>query len=477
MLKKGTLEPSRVFAYFEEISKIPHGSGNTDRISDWLCEFAQREGLFYLKDTANNVIIKKNGTEGYENSCPIILQGHLDMVCVKAPGEKKDMENEGLELEFDGEFLFAKNTSLGADNGIAVAMILALLESKDIPHPPLEAVITSDEEIGLIGATALEVSVLDAKTMINLDSETEGVFTVGCAGGNTTNCYVAVERENFEGEFLSVKISGLKGGHSGIEIDKNRANATVLVGRLLDYARRETEFRIVSLNGGQKENAIPKEAVATVLVKDKENFKSLCKQVEETFKNEYRATDDISVTLTSEGEGIATTKKSTNDIISFIINAPSGVIKMSSEIDGMVETSLNLGVFRTCEKEFFASFCIRSSVESEKEALTSEIKKITELIAGKTEVEGNYPGWEYKSKSYIRELMTDVFYDMYGYNPKIEAIHAGLECGIFSGKIKDLDCISIGPAMFDVHTFSEKLSAKSTKRVWDMLLEVLRRLK
>ena len=477
MSKIGSLEPERVFSYFEDISRIPHGSGNTDKISSWLCEFAQKQGLFYIRDSSNNVIIKKNGTKGYENSCPIILQGHLDMVCEKAPDERKNMDEEGLDLEFDGEFLFAKNTTLGADNGIAVAMILALLESNNIPHPPLEAVITADEEIGLIGATALDVSVLNAKTMINLDSESEGVFTVGCAGGNTTNCNIPIEREDFEGEFVTVKISGLKGGHSGIEIDKNRANATVLMGRLLDYSGRETEFRIVSLNGGQKENAIPKEAVATVLVKDKENFKSLCKQVEETFKNEYRATDDISVTLTSEGEGIATTKKSTDDIIRFIVNAPCGVIKMCSGIDGMVETSLNLGVFSTCEKEFFASFCIRSSVESEKESLTSKIRNLTEVLGGKTEVIGNYPGWEYRSDSRIRDLMTNVFYDMYGYKPKIETIHAGLECGIFSDKIKDLDCISIGPTMFDVHTFSEKLSVKSTKRVWDMLIEVLRRLK
>lgn len=472
------LEPKKVFEYFEEICKIPHGSGNTKMISDYLVAFAKARELWFYQDGINNVIIKKNASKGYENAEPVILQGHIDMVCEKAPDCKIDMEKEGLSLKTDGETVFAEGTTLGADNGIAVAMMMAILDDENLEHPAVEAVFTVDEEIGLIGAGAIDVSCLNGKRMINIDSEDEGIFTVSCAGGEQAKCILPIKRESFGGRAVSVFVGGLKGGHSGVEIDKGRANSSVLLGRVLQKLNDKTDMRIISVSGGLKDNAIPRESVAEIIVSDKETAENLCSEMEKVFKNEYALTDeDVFVKIEEIQGGVAVNEEGTKKIIAMLCCLPNGIMEMSAGIKGLVQASLNMGILKTAENEVIAEFGVRSSIDSQKEMLMSRLKTLMEALGGKCEASGRYSGWEYKKESPLRDLMTEVYKDMYGKEPVIQAIHAGLECGTFAGKIKDFDGISIGPDMRDIHTFSERLYIKSTERVYKMILETLKRMK
>ncbi len=474
----GHLEPKKVLKFFEEICAIPHGSGNTKMISDYLVKFAQERGLEHYQDSANNVIIIKEACLGYENSNPVILQGHMDMVCEKAPDSAKNMETEGIELVVDGNIVLANGTTLGADNGVACAMMLAILDSTDISHPRVEAVFTVDEEIGMLGAAVLDVSVLKGKTMLNIDSEDEGIFTVSCAGGNLTKCSLPFKREIFDGDFYEVKVSGLTGGHSGIEIDKGRANSNVLIGRVLYEISNETEMRVATLNGGLKDNAIPVETTAVFAVSRGYNPDEICLRLNELFKNEYKNTDSgVTVEVTTCPNAMVMDKLSTDNVLYMMSNLPNGVVKMSEDIEGLVQTSLNLGICKTSENEFYAAFCVRSSVESEKHALVDNIKNVMTKVNGNVLVEGDYPGWEYRKNSPLRDLMCEVFNEQYGYMPKVEAIHAGVECGMFAGKIPELDCVSYGPSLREIHTFREHMDVKSVERVWNMTLEILKRLK
>ena len=472
------LKPEKVFKYFEQLSKIPRGSGNTKAASDWLVEFAKEKNLEYYQDELNNVIIIKPATAGYENAEPVIIQGHIDMVCEKLSDCDKDMEKEGVDLIVDGDIITADGTTLGADNGIAVAMALALLDSDDLSHPRLECVFTVDEETGLYGAAFIDVSPLKAKKLINIDSEDEGVFTVSCAGGNVTKCILHVERESFKGEALKIKISGLTGGHSGIEIDKGRGNSNILMGRLLYELSKKADMRVVSVNGGLKSNAIPVETVAQIIVNDKNICAETVKSMNEIFSVEYRSTEkNIEISVEDNNIEEALNKESTKKIICMLNCIPDGVVSMSMEIDGLVQTSLNLGIFTTTDKTVTAELCVRSSVDSQREMLSERLGCLMKTIGGKTEVEGEYPGWDYMEESSLRKLMVEVFKEQYGYEPKIEAIHAGLECGMFAGKIRGLDCISIGPDLRDVHTPREKMYISSVERVWAMLTETLKRMK
>lgn len=468
------IEPKSVFYFFEELCKIPHGSTNSKPIADWLVEFAKNRGLEYYRDNSDNVIIIKEAVSGYETKEPVILQGHTDMVCQKAPDCKKDMEKEGLDLDIDGDFVFAKGTTLGADNGIAVSMMLAVLDSSDLKHPRIEAVFTSDEEIGLLGASSVDLSNLKANRLINLDSEDEGIFTVSCAGGNRTQCSIPISREEFDGKTVKIKVSGLCGGHSGIEIDKGRANADILIGRILYDINKKTNMRLVSVNGGLKDNAIVNEAEAQISVFDEAEVFKAVKESEEFFKAEYNKTEpDLKLITEACDYSLPMSEKSTKDIITFLMCAPNGIEAMSSDIEGLVQTSLNLGVLNTSEHEVVASFCVRSSKESKKEMLTKKLSCITEALGGKTEVFGDYPGWDYAENSPLRDLMIEVFKEQYGYEPKIEAIHAGLECGILASKKPGLDCISIGPDLREVHTYREKMSVSSVERTWKLIVSFL----
>ena len=472
------LEPRGVFRFFEELCAIPHGSSNTKAVSDWLMDFARERGLEAYQDGLNNVIIIKEATSGYESAEPVILQGHMDMVCEKAPGCAKDMEKEGLDLAVDGDAVYAEGTTLGGDDGIAVAMALAILDADDIPHPRLEAVFTVDEEIGMLGATALDVSMLRGRRMLNLDSEEEGVFTVGCAGGNLTQCTLPLTRAPYAGKALTVTVGGLRGGHSGAEIDKGLGNANMLMGRLLYAASRKAELRLVEVNGGLKDNAIPRETVATLVTTDPEAVLAVCRELDAQLKNEYRTTDpNVFVTAAESTASLPMDDDTTRRVLCFLTCAPNGIQAMSADMPGLVQTSLNLGILKTEKDAVIASFCVRSSIDGQKQMLVERLTCMTEALGGTVEVFGDYSGWEYRPDSPLRELLVEVFTQQYGHAPRIEAIHAGVECGIFAGKLPGLDCVSMGPDLTEIHTCREKLYISSVQRLWTMVLETLKRMK
>lgn len=474
------LEPKKVFHYFEEICGIPHPSYKEKKISDYLVNFAREHGLEYAQDDLYNVVMIAPATEGYENEEPVILQGHMDMVCEKAPGVEIDFENDGLKLMIDGDYVTADGTTLGGDDGIAIAYALAILDSPEIAHPRLEVIITVSEEVGMEGATGIDLSMLQGHKLLNLDSEAEGVMTVSCAGGNSSTCHIPMNFEAAEGTQLLVVVKGLKGGHSGVEIDKGRANANLLMGRLLlTLEQAGLEYHIASLAGGAKQNAIPRETAATIVVTS-EKKDAVIHCLQETIaqiKHEY-ATTDPDIMLEVSGQGTASaqvlTEESREKAVLLINNLPGGIQAMSADIEGLVETSLNMGIVTLNEKELRIEFAVRSSVISARDALTARIRSLVEYVGGSLEVNGVYPAWEYKKDSVMREDAARIFQQMYGKAPKIEAIHAGLECGILAGKIRDLDGISIGPDMIGIHTFEEKLSISSTKRVYEFVLEVLK---
>lgn len=482
-----SLEPHKVFEYFEEICSIPHGSSNTKKISDYLVTFASEHDLRYIKDQSNNVIIFKDGTPGYEASAPVMLQGHMDMVCEKDKDCNIDFERDGLELVLNDGIISANGTTLGGDDGIAVAYALAILDSSDIPHPPLEAVFTVDEEIGMLGAAAIDCSPLKSKIMLNLDSEDEGYLLVSCAGGVTAASHIPVSFiPAADKTLMSINISGLLGGHSGVEIDKNRANANILFGRILYTLNKKLSFNLVSIEGGLKDNAIVKTAVAVIAVNesDIQTVKDCVSHLESLFKHEYVVSDpDIKITAEITDSSPAATANdmmdniSTGRVIAALVNMPYGIQGMSSNIEGLVESSLNLGILKTTDTEVVLSYCVRSSIASRKQEMLDKITSLTELLSGYVTLTGDYPAWEYRQDSPLRDLMKDIFTEQYGREPVIQALHAGVECGLFAGKIPDLDCVSFGPDMKDIHTTNESMDVESVKRTWEYTLEILKRLK
>lgn len=473
-------EPKRVFYYFEELCKIPHGSGNTKQISDYLVSFAKEHGLEYVQDEMNNVVIYKPATEGYEDAPAVILQGHMDMVCEKRPDVDHDFTKDPLNISVKDGYVTANGTTLGGDDGIAVAYGLALLESKDLAHPALEVLITVDEEIGLLGAEGFDCSVLKGKRLINLDSEAEGSLWISCAGGLSGISTIPVQRVDAEGQKAAVKITGLMGGHSGAEIDKKRANANVLMGRFLYSLQQETAYEIISLAGGQKDNAITREADAELLVEDINSVKACAEKLQKGFREEYAGTDEgITVEITDLGVASAKALHPTSreKVLFFLMEVPFGIQKMSGSIDGLVETSTNIGIVKLGEDEFLGSSSVRSSVEAAGAALSDKICYLTEFLGGEYTVQGAYPAWEYRKDSPLRDQMVEVYEEMYGEKPNVVAIHAGLECGLFYKKIEGLDCVSLGPNMKDIHTSEEVLDIASTERVWKYLVKVLESLK
>ena len=473
-------EPKRVFYYFEELCKIPHGSGNTKQISDYLVSFAKEHGLEYVQDEMNNVVIYKPATEGYEDAPAVILQGHMDMVCEKRPDVDHDFTKDPLNISVKDGYVTANGTTLGGDDGIAVAYGLALLESTELAHPALEVLITVDEEIGLLGAEGFDCSTLKGKRLINLDSEAEGSLWISCAGGLSGISTIPVQRVEAEGQKAAVKITGLMGGHSGAEIDKKRANANVLMGRFLYTLQKEAAYEIISLAGGQKDNAITREADAELLVEDVNAVKACAEKVQKGFREEYAGTDEgITIEITDLGASSARVLHPTSreKVLFFLMEVPFGIQKMSGSIDGLVETSTNIGIVKLGEDEFLGSSSVRSSVEAAGAALSDKICYLTEFLGGDYTVQGAYPAWEYRKDSPLRDQMVEVYEEMYGEKPNVVAIHAGLECGLFYKKIEGLDCVSLGPNMKDIHTSEEVLDIASTERVWKYLVKVLESLK
>ncbi len=477
------LQPAGVFRFFEEICGIPHGSKDTKKISDYCAAFAKERNLKYIQDESNNIIIFKEGSAGYENSDPVIIQGHLDMVCEKEEDCDIDFATEGLRLELKDGYISAKGTTLGGDDGIAVAYALAILDSDDLAHPPLEVVLTVDEEIGMLGAVALDASPLKGRMMLNVDSEDEGILLVSCAGGMDARCELPIRREDGDGIKAEISLTNLSGGHSGVEINKERANANVQLGRVLYEVAKDVDYALVGINGGLKDNAIPRSSVAEISLKE-ENVEKLQSAVEkwnDILQKEYRISDpNLTLKLdVNKGEkaGRPMTRESQKNTLAALMNLPNGVQKMSLDIKGLVQTSLNLGILQTTEETVTFRYAVRSSVQTEKEALAAKLESMMAVLGGTCTLGGDYPAWEYKEDSKLREVMKETFTKQYGYEPKIEAIHAGVECGLFCGKLPGLDCISFGPDMDDIHTTGEKLSVESTVRTWNYMIEVLKQLK
>lgn len=471
------IQPEKVFYYFEEICKIPHPSYHEEKISDYCVAFAKARNLEVYQDEQKNVIIIKEATAGYETAEPLIIQGHLDMVCEKEEGRDIDFLQDSLELEIDGDFISARGTTLGGDDGIAVAYALAILDSEDIAHPRLEVVLTVSEEVGMEGATAIDLSVLKGHRLLNIDSEEEGIMLVSCAGGCTLEASLPVEREEVQGHRLDVRLTGLTGGHSGAEIHKGRGNANVLMGQILLELDRFVDLRLIHIQGGTKDNAIPRECSASIVVsEDKiEMVENYLLQKEADYHQIYGITDknlQLQVEKTSEISVTAMTIETTERVIAALNHMPAGVQHMSSHIEGLVETSLNLGILRT-EQEVVLSYSVRSSIGVAKESLVKKMSSLIEFLGGTVSCRGDYPAWEYLENSPLREKMVCIYEKMYGKKPVIQAIHAGLECGILASKIPGLDAVSMGPDIYDIHTTEERLSISSTKRMWEYLLQIL----
>ena len=477
-IKLAGLEPANVFGYFEKICSIPHGSRNTTLIADYLVEFAKEHEIRYIRDDSNNVIFFQEGTCGMEDHAPVIIQGHSDMVCEKDADCTIDMAVEGLDVTHDGQYVFAKGTTLGGDDGIALALAMAVLADKSIPHPPLEVVVTVDEEIGMLGADAIDLSMLKGRTLINIDSEEEGIFTVSCAGGCRATLTMDVERRAVYGPCIRLNVDGLKSGHSGVDINKNRANANKVMGEFMSRIQKLMPLCLTSYSGGTKDNVITKSCQATLVAMgtNLERINDIAAELQAEIRQQYDEPDATVQAFDVDAlGGNALTTESTAKVISLLCSMPDGVQTWSRDIEGLVQTSLNLGIAKLGDR-FSLTTATRSSVNAEKMELVEKLQKLADMQGCTMTTVGNYPAWEYKKDSELRDTMVKVYTDMFGKAPEIVAIHAGLECGLLSEKLPGLDCVSIGPEMHDIHTSREKLGIASTERTWKFLLEVLKNL-
>ena len=477
-----SIEPKEVFRYFKIICDIPHGSFNTEGISNFLVKFAAGHNYKCVKDDRGNVIIFAPATPGCEEAPALILQGHMDMVCETAPGCNADMTRDPVRTLVEGDWLTADGTTLGGDDGIAVAMMLAVLDSSEIPHPALECIFTTDEEVGLQGAEALDASEITGRRMLNMDSESEGAFTVGCAGGADMILAVHGRRSEKSGRVLRIRVGGLLGGHSGEMIGAGRANADLLMARILYTLYRKTEFRLLSVQGGNKDNAIPREAEASLLFPaavDRKKVKKQIKEIRKALKNEYAVCDPgLKVKADWIKENVtelrpAFTKNDTRKFIRFLMTVPNGVIEYTPGLAGMPQTSLNLGILTTAADGISAEFLIRSSVNSQKQMMMDRLACIAAQFEGTVRIVGQYPAWEYRTESDFRDLLQGVYKDTYGKEAGICVTHGGLECGLLAAKMPGLDAVSIGPEMSGIHTPDEKLNIPSVQRTWQFLKAAL----
>lgn len=473
------IQPEGVFTIFEQLCAIPHGSRNTKAISDFCVDFAQQRGLRYIQDESNNVILFAPASKGMEHAQPVILQGHLDMVCEKTPDCDLDMEKQGLRLKTDGEWIWADQTTLGGDDGIAVAYALAILDDASIQHPPLEVILTVDEEIGMLGAASIDLGQIGGRRLLNIDSEEEGVLLTSCAGGATVCCSIPMMWSIKKGLRVTVKIHGLRGGHSGTEINKGRANANMLLGRFLQELDKEYPYALCTVDGGLKDNAIPRESVADLIISPDylEELRAYAQKTQDAWRKEFGENDpDIAISV--DEIGIDSHEVMFGDcrrnVLAVMSQLPNGVQAMSQEIEGLVQTSLNLGILKTDFRGVHMTFSVRSSINAEKDALMEQLADLMARYGGGAEIEGEYPAWEYRKESKLRRIMTQVYTEQYGEAPKIEAIHAGVECGLLAGKLPDLDAISFGPDIEEIHTTRERLSIPSVQRTWQFLLGVLK---
>ena len=477
-VKLAGLEPAAVFGFFEEICAIPHGSRNTKALSDYLVSFAEERGLRYIQDEANNVIIFQDGTCGYEDHEPVILQGHMDMVCEKDASCPLDMAVDGLDVTHDDKYIFAKGTTLGGDDGIAVAYALALMDDTSIPHPPLEVIITVDEDIGMLGAAAIDLSEIKGRMLINIDSEDEGIFTVSCAGGATATISLPAERRAVYGPCIRLAVDGLQGGHSGAEIHKNRANANKIMGEFMSRIQALMPLCLTSFSGGSKDNAIPRSCQANLVAMGigLDRINGVAEELQAEVREKY---DEPEATVQAFDVdalgGNALTTEATAKVIGLLCSAPNGVQAYSEEMPGLVQTSLNMGIAKL-GNTMKMTFSVRSSVNHEKQELLAKLQELAKFYDAAYTQMGEYPAWEYRADSRLRDVMVKTYTDMFGKEPQVLAIHAGLECGLLGEKLPGLDCVSVGPQMHDIHTSRERLEIDSTMRTWKFLLEVLKAL-
>lgn len=473
------LQPEGVFAIFEQLCAIPHGSRNTKAISDFCVKFAEQRGLRCIQDENNNVILFAPASAGMEHAQPVILQGHLDMVCEKTPDCDLDMEKQGLRLQTDGEWVWADQTTLGGDDGIAVAYALAILDDASIQHPPLEVILTVDEEIGMLGAASIDLGQIGGRRLLNIDSEEEGVLLTSCAGGATVSCSIPMMWSVKKGLRVTVKIHGLRGGHSGTEIDKGRANANVLLGRFLNELDKEYPYALCTVDGGLKDNAIPRESTADLIISPDylEELRAYAAKTQSAWREEF-GENDPEIAVSVQEIGIDSHEVMFGDCrrntLAVMSQLPNGVQAMSQEIEGLVQTSLNFGILKTDFRGVHMTFSVRSSINAEKDALMEQLADLMARYGGGAEINGEYPAWEYRKESKLRRIMTQVYTEQYGEAPKIQAIHAGLECGLLAGKLPDLDAISFGPDIEEIHTTRERLSIPSVQRTWNFILGVLK---
>lgn len=475
-VKLAGLEPAPVLGFFEQLSSIPHGSGNTSRMRDFLAAFAAERGLRYIRDEGGNVIIFKDAAPGYENHPPIILQSHMDMVCAKDADCTHDFQSEGLDLAHDEEFIWARGTSLGADDGLGMAYILAILDDKALSHPALEAVFTDEEEVGMGGAKKLDCSVLKSKRMLNMDTLNEGLFTIGCAGGAKVDCSIPAIYTPCSGTCLQLDLENFRSGHSGANIHKPHANCIKVLADLLAEIRRLTSIRLVRLQGGTSPNAIPKDVHATIILEQDctDAVIAIC----QAFRNDIGKTcneQDAVISVQAVQAETALSQTDTNRIIDLLREVPNGVQSWIPELPDVVQTSLNVGRVRL-EEKFLAEYQLRSSVPEEKEALKQTIMEIGERYGIAVRCYGENPAWPYRKESPLCNTMADTWKEMFGCEPRIVVFHVGLECGIFAEKIPDLEAVSTCSSAFGVHTSKERMSIPSAQRFWPFLKQLLSRL-
>ena len=467
------LTPEPVFRYFEEICRIPHGSGNTKAISDYLVAFAAEHGLRYVQEPCGNVIMYADATPGYENEPGIVIQGHMDMVAVKDSDCGKDLVNEGLDLFTDGTLVGARGTSLGGDDGIALAYAMAVLSDPSIPHPQLDFIATIDEETGMDGAHAIDPSHIRGRRLLNLDSEEEGTFIVGCAGGATLRLHLPLSRESISGKCYAVSVTGLQGGHSGTEIEKNRSNAILLLARIIRELKKTQNIRLISITGGTKDNVIPPEATALVSGGSAPDITAIEKQLKASLAGKE---DGLEISVKEVAGATAApaplTEESEQTLLKLLSLLPFGVQAMSA-LKGLVETSDNVGIIRSDGAEAEIAVSVRSLFEAEKETLCEKIIGIAELLGATVTRNSEYPGWQYRAESPIRERSVQAYREQYGKDPLVMTIHAGLECGLLLAKLPDLDAISMGPDIDNIHTTKERLHIDSVQRTWKLLLSIL----
>ena len=477
-----TLEPADVFKYFREISGIPHGSFHTTAISDYLENFARNYELPYTRDEMGNLIICRPGSAGYENADPIALQGHVDMVCEKESSNPIDMDTEAISLRTDGEWLWADRTTLGGDDGIAVAIMLALLADDTITCPPLECIFTVDEEVGMRGAFAMDLSSVKSRRLLNLDSEQEGIITAACAGGAEEICTLPGRRREKTGEVLELSIEGLRGGHSGECIGIGRANASILLARLLYRLEQTSKICLIDFHGGTRDNAIPREAKAWIIFTGKfqrGKVKDVIAAFAKDIAKEYSITDpDIKIHATLENKGkmmtrSAFTRKDSLRMIRFLLALPNGVLEFTPMYRDVPQTSLSLGIVNTVADGIRTHSLVRSSVNSQKQMVMDKIECIAEEFGASVTTEGAYPAWELIAKSDFRDLAAEIFKKTTGREPTVCVIHGGLECGLISSKVPGIDCISVGPDMEEIHTPAERLNIPSTRRIYDYVKALL----